>query len=81
MHALFSSQAIIFKHMRLIGMAFYESDLDQLESMWSPDIFGEMMATNNAIMQEDWVLDKSPALVILSGMQLWTLKCSTDRAS
>ena len=39
--------------MRLIGVAFYESDLDRLESMWSPDIFGEMMAMNNAVMQED----------------------------
>ena len=26
------------------GVAFYEPDLDRLESMWSPDIFGEMMA-------------------------------------
>ena len=34
-------------------MAFYEPILDRLESMWSPDIFGEMMATNNAVMQED----------------------------
>ena len=32
------------KRMRLIGVVFYEPDLDRLESMWSPDIFGEMMA-------------------------------------
>ena len=31
------------KHMLLIGVAFYEPDLDRLESMWSPDILGEMM--------------------------------------
>ena len=41
-------------------------NLDQLESMWSPDIFGEVMATNNAVMQEDQVSDKSPALIVLS---------------
>ena len=41
-------------------------DLDRLESMCSPDIFGEMMATDNAIMQEDRVSDKSLALIILS---------------
>ena len=28
----------------LIGVASYEPDHDRLESMWSPDIFGEMMA-------------------------------------
>ena len=50
--------------MRLIGMAFYEPDLDR---MWSQDIFGEMMAKNNAVMQEDRVSDKLPAVVILSG--------------
>ena len=56
----------MIKHMRLIGVVFYEPDIDQLESMWSLDIFGEMMAMNNAVMQEDRLLDKSPALVILS---------------
>ena len=55
------------KRMRLIGVAFYEPDLDWLESMWSPDIFGDMMATNNAIMQKIESSDKSLALVILSG--------------
>ena len=30
--------------MHLIGVAFYESDLDRLESMWSRNIFWEMMA-------------------------------------
>ena len=35
---------LFIKHMRLIGVAFYELDFDQLESMWSPDIFGEIMA-------------------------------------
>ena len=55
---------LFIKRMHLIGVAFYEPDLDQLEGMWSPDIFGEMMATNNAIMHEDRVSDKSPALVI-----------------
>ena len=65
---LYSRNKLLFiKRMRLIGVAFYEPDLDRLESMWSPDIFGEMMATNNAVMQEDRVSDKSPALVILSG--------------
>ena len=49
---------LFIKRMRLIGVAFYEPDLDRLESMWSPDIFGEMMATNNAVMQEDRVSDK-----------------------
>ena len=53
---------LFIKRMRLIGMAFYEPDLDQLEStcMWSPDI----LAMNNAVMQEDRVSDKSPALAI-----------------
>ena len=48
---------LFIKRMRLIGMAFYEPDLDRLESMWSPGIFGEMMATNNTstVMQEDRV--------------------------
>ena len=46
--------------MRLIGVEFYEPDLDWLESMWSPDIFGD-------VMQEDRVSDKLPALTILSG--------------
>ena len=32
--------------------------IDRLESMWSQDIFGQMMATNNAVMQEDRVSDK-----------------------
>ena len=36
---------------------FCEPDLDRLESMWSPDILGEMVATNNDIMQEVWVWD------------------------
>ena len=44
---------LFIKRMHLIGVAFYESDLDRLESIWSPAIFGEMMATNNVIMQED----------------------------
>ena len=38
--------------MRLIGVAFDDPDLDWLEIMWSPHIFGEM-TTNNAVMQED----------------------------
>ena len=51
---LFSRHKLIFiKCMRLIGVAFYESDLDRLESVWSQDIFKEMMAANNAVMQED----------------------------
>ena len=58
---------LFIKRMRLIGVAFNEPDLDRLDSMWSPDILGEMMATNKAVMQEDRVSDKSPALVILSG--------------
>ena len=29
--------------------------IDQLESKWSPDVLGEMMATNNADMQKDEV--------------------------
>ena len=58
---------LFIKCMRLIGVAFYEPDHDRLESTWSPDIFGEMMATNNVVMQEDQVSDKSPALAILSG--------------
>ena len=52
---------LFIKHMHLIGVVFHEPDLDRLESMWSPDIFGEMMATNNAVMQEDRVSDKSPS--------------------
>ena len=44
---------LFIKGMRLIGMAFYEPELDRLESIWSPAIFGEMMATNNVIMQKD----------------------------
>ena len=55
---------LFIKRMRLIGVVFYEPDLDRLKSMWSPGIFGEMMATNNAVMQEDRVSDKSPALVL-----------------
>ena len=39
-----SHKLLYIKRMRLIGVAFYEPDLDRLESMWSPDIFGEMMA-------------------------------------
>ena len=58
---------LFIKRMRLIGVAFCEPDLDRLDSMWSLDIFGEMMATNKAVMQEDQVSDKSPALAILSG--------------
>ena len=44
---------LFIKRMRLIGVAFYEPELDRLENIWSPAIFGEMMATNNVIMQED----------------------------
>ena len=58
---------LFIKRMRLIGVVFNEPDLDRLDSMWSPDILGEMVATNKAVMQEDRVSDKSPALVILSG--------------
>ena len=58
---------LFIKRMRLIGVVFSEPDLDRLDSMWSPDILEEMMATNKAVMQEDQVSDKSPALVILSG--------------
>ena len=44
-HMLSSRHKLLFiKRMRLIGVAFYEPDLDRLESMWSQDIFGEMMA-------------------------------------
>ena len=53
---------LFIKRMRLIGVAFDEPDFDRLASMCSPDIFGEMMATNNAVVQEDRVSDKSPAL-------------------
>ena len=69
MRRMLSSRHKLFfiKHMHLIGVAFYEPDLDRLESMWSPDIFGKMMAMNNAVMQEDRVSDKSQALTILSG--------------
>ena len=35
---------LFIKRMRLIGVVFYKPDLDRLESMWSLDIFGEMMA-------------------------------------
>ena len=59
-----SYKLLLIKCMHLIGVAFYEPNLDRLESMWSPDIFGEMIATNN---EEDRVSDKLPALVILSG--------------
>ena len=38
------NKLLFIKHMRFIGVAFYEPDHDRLESMWSPDIFGEMMA-------------------------------------
>ena len=50
---MFSSchKLLFIKRMCLIGVAFYEPDLDRLESMWNPDIFGEMMATNNTVMQ------------------------------
>ena len=57
---------LFIKRMRLIGMVFYEPDLDWLESMWSSDIFGETMTTNNAVIQEDRILDKLPALAIVS---------------
>ena len=78
---MFSSchKLLFIKRMHLIGVAFYEPNLDRLESMWSPGIFGEMVATNNAVMQEDRVSDKSPALVILSAS--FTLKLSINRAS
>ena len=52
---------LFIKRMHLIGVAFYEPDLDRLESMWSTDILGDMMATNNAVMQEGRVSDKSPS--------------------
>ena len=39
---------LFIKCMRLIGVVFYEPLNNRLESMWSPDIFGDMMATNNA---------------------------------
>ena len=52
--------------MRLIGVAFYEPDLDWLE-VWSPDIFGEMMATINAVMQEDLSFRQISSTLILSG--------------
>ena len=68
---------LFIKRMRLIRMAFYEPDLDRLESMWSPDIFGEMMATNNAVMHEDRISDKLPALVMLSG----SCERQSDRSS
>ena len=62
---LSSHHKLLFsKRLLLIGVAFYGPDLDRLESMGSPDIFGEMMATNNAVIQ-DRVLDKLPVLVIL----------------
>ena len=51
----FCHKLLFIKCMRLIGVEFYEPDLDRnnrLESMWSPD---DMMATNNAVMQEDRV--------------------------
>ena len=44
---------LFIKRMRLIGVAFYEPDLDWLESILESGIFGEMMATNKVIMQED----------------------------
>ena len=51
---LIISYILFTKRMRLIGVVFYEPDL---ESMWSPGIFGEVMATNNTstVMQEDRV--------------------------
>ena len=58
---------LLIKRMHLIGVVFCDPDLDRLKSMWSPHIFGEIMAMNNAVMLEDRVSDKSPALVILSG--------------
>ena len=58
---------LFIKRMRLMGMEFYEPDLDWLESMWSPDIFGEMMATNNTVVQEDRVSDTLPAVAMLRG--------------
>ena len=56
---MFSSRhkLLFTKRTRLIGVVFYEPDLDWLESMWSPGIFGEVMATNNTVMQEDRVLE------------------------
>ena len=64
---LSSHHKLLFnKRIRLIGVVFYEPDRDRLESMWSPDIFGEMMAMNNIVIQEDPVSDKLPALAILS---------------
>ena len=44
------------KDMCLIGVAFYEPYLDlknRMKNMWNPDIFGDMMAMNNAVMQEN----------------------------
>ena len=38
-HMLFSHYKLLFiKRMCLIGVAFYEPDLDRLESIWSQDI-------------------------------------------
>ena len=50
---LVTSYCLLSAYTHLIGMAFYEPDLDRLESMWSSDIFGEMMDTNNVVMQKD----------------------------
>ena len=50
---LVTSYCLLSAYTHLIDMAFYEPDLDRLESMWSSDIFGEMMDTNNVLMQED----------------------------
>ena len=53
----FFVKLLFIKHMRLIGVVFYLDLNNRLESMWSPDIFGDnMMATNNAVMQEDRIL-------------------------
>ena len=38
-----------------------------LESVWSPDFFEDMMATNDTVMQKIESSDKPPAFVILSG--------------
>ena len=46
---------LFIKRMPLIGVVFYESDLDLNNRQKSPDLFGDTMATNNAVMQEDWI--------------------------
>ena len=56
MHVLFLSQAIVYLAHALNRCGVLRLDLNnRLESIWTPDMFGDMMAMNNPGVREDRV--------------------------